>query len=90
MKISEDGTMEPWATGMRSPAGYGLIGDELFYTDNQGDWVGTGALWHLPKGAFTGHPAGLKWAGIASSTLVSFIGETRCRVQATVFRTPGK
>ena len=63
MKISEDGTMEPWATGMRSPAGYGLINDELFYTDNQGDWVGTGALWHLPKGAFTGHPAGLKWAG---------------------------
>jgi cytochrome c551/c552 len=62
MKISEDGSMEPWATGMRSPAGYGLINDELFYTDNQGDWVGTGALWHLPKGAFTGHPAGLKWA----------------------------
>jgi len=62
MKISEDGKMEPWATGMRSPAGYGLIDDELFYTDNQGDWFGSGALWHLPKGAFTGHPAGLKWA----------------------------
>ena len=63
MKISEDGKMEPWATGMRSPAGYGLIDDELFYTDNQGDWIGSGALWHLPKGAFTGHPAGLKWTG---------------------------
>ena len=62
MKITEDGDMEPWATGMRSPAGYGLIDGELFYTDNQGDWQGSGALWHVPKGAFTGHPAGLKWA----------------------------
>lgn len=62
MKIYEDGRMEPWATGMRSPAGYGLIDGELFYTDNQGDWVGSGGLWHLPKGAFTAHPAGLKWS----------------------------
>lgn len=62
MKITEDGQMEPWATGMRSPAGYGLIDGELFYTDNQGDWQGSGALWHVPKGVFTGHPAGLKWA----------------------------
>ena len=62
MKITEDGDMEPWATGMRSPAGYGLIDGELFYTDNQGDWQGSGALWHVPKGAFTGHPAGLRWA----------------------------
>ena len=63
MKITEDGQMEPWATGMRSPAGYGLIDDELFYTDNQGDWQGSGALWHVPKGVFTGHPAGLKMGG---------------------------
>lgn len=63
MKISEDGDMKPWATGMRSPAGYGLIDGELFYTDNQGDWQGTGGVWHLPEGAFTGHPAGLKWTG---------------------------
>ncbi|MFY0625959.1 MAG: hypothetical protein JXR07_06685 [Reichenbachiella sp.] len=63
MRIKKDGTMEPWATGMRSPAGYGMIDGELFYTDNQGDWVGSGALWHVPKGAFIGHPAGLKWTG---------------------------
>ncbi|UJH66934.1 auracyanin family protein [Allomuricauda sp. SCSIO 65647] len=61
MKITEDGQMEPWATGMRSPAGYGLIDGELFYADNQGDWVGSGGIWHLPKGVFTGHPAGLRW-----------------------------
>ncbi len=40
LKITEDGNMEPWATGMRSPAGYGLYQGELFYTDNQGDWKG--------------------------------------------------
>ncbi|MEH6678906.1 MAG: c-type cytochrome [Sediminicola sp.] len=69
MKISEDGQMEPWATGMRSPAGYGLVDGELFYTDNQGDWIGSGAVWHLPKGAFTGHPAGLKWSGMEGSPI---------------------
>ncbi len=62
MKISKDGEMEPWATGMRSPAGIGLIDGEFFYTDNQGDWVGSGGLWHVPKGVFTGHPAGLRWS----------------------------
>ncbi|MEX0275401.1 MAG: c-type cytochrome [Flavobacteriaceae bacterium] len=67
LKISKDGQMEPWATGMRSPAGYGLIDGELFYTDNQGDWMGSGALWHLPKGAFAGHPAGLRWTGEKNS-----------------------
>jgi len=69
LKISEDGTMEPWATGMRSPAGYGLYEGELFYTDNQGDWKGSGGIWHLPKGAFTGHPAGLRWTGLPGSPL---------------------
>lgn len=69
MKISEDGAMEPWATGMRSPAGYGLYNDELFYTDNQGDWVGSGAVWHVPKGTFAGHPAGLRWSGEKNSPI---------------------
>jgi cytochrome c551/c552 len=69
MKISEDGEMQPWATGMRSPAGIGIIDEELFYTDNQGDWIGSGALWHVPKGAFTGHPAGLRWTNMPTSPL---------------------
>ncbi|GAB3534122.1 hypothetical protein GCM10027443_20760 [Pontibacter brevis] len=67
MKISEDGKMEPWATGMRSPAGPGVIDGELFYTDNQGEWMGSGGLWHVPKGAFTGHPAGLRWTNTPNS-----------------------
>ena len=69
MQIFEDGTMKPWAVGMRSPAGPGMIDGELFYTDNQGDWIGSGGLWHLTKGAFTGHPAGLVWTGEANSPL---------------------
>jgi cytochrome c551/c552 len=62
MKIRPDGTMEPWATGMRSPCGIGMIDGELFYDDNQGDWQGSGGIFHLSKGSFTGHPAGLRWA----------------------------
>jgi cytochrome c551/c552 len=60
-KISPDGKYEPWAAGMRSPAGLGMIDGELFYTDNQGDWMGSGGVWHVKKGAFVGHPASLKW-----------------------------
>ncbi|MFY0256132.1 hypothetical protein ACDQ55_19515 [Chitinophaga sp. 30R24] len=67
MHITEDGKMEPWATGFRSPCGLGTIDGELFYTDNQGDWMGSGGLTHVPKGAFVGHPAGLRWTGEPNS-----------------------
>lgn len=67
MKIHADGTLEPWATGMRSPCGLGIIDGELFYTDNQGDWMGSGGVWHVKKGAFTGHPAGLRWTNLPGS-----------------------
>jgi cytochrome c551/c552 len=67
MKIHPDGTMEPWATGMRSPCGLGMIDGEFFYDDNQGDWQGSGGIFHVTKGSFTGHPAGLRWAGLENS-----------------------
>ncbi|WP_285058261.1 c-type cytochrome [Pedobacter ginsengisoli] len=67
MNITEDGVMKPWATGMRSPAGPGMIDGQLYYTDNQGDWVGSGAIWRVEKGDFIGHPAGLRWTGRADS-----------------------
>lgn len=69
MNITADGKMQPWATGVRSPCGLGIIDGELFYTDNQGDWVGTGGVWHVKKGGFMGHPAGLKWTGMPNSPL---------------------
>jgi cytochrome c551/c552/glucose/arabinose dehydrogenase len=69
MRISPEGTMEPWATGMRSPAGLGMIDGELFYTENQGDWMGSGGIWHVEKGIFSGHPAGLRWTNRPESPL---------------------
>ncbi|MBN8826005.1 MULTISPECIES: c-type cytochrome [unclassified Spirosoma] len=67
MKINENGTMQPWATGMRSPCGLGIFDGELFYADNQGDWMGSGGIVHVKKGAFVGHPAGLRWSSMANS-----------------------
>ena len=69
MKIGENGTMQPWATGMRSPCGLGIFDGELFYADNQGDWMGSGGITHVNKGSFVGHPAGLRWTGMANSPL---------------------
>jgi cytochrome c551/c552 len=67
MRITPDGKMEPWATGMRSPCGLGMIDGQLFYDDNQGDWMGSGAIWHVKKGTFAGHPAGLRWTNTNNS-----------------------
>jgi len=67
LQISPDGTMSPWACGLRSPCGTGIFEGELFYTDNQGGWVGSGGLWHLPKGSFAGQPESLKWTSLEGS-----------------------
>jgi cytochrome c551/c552 len=69
MRISPDGKMEPWATGMRSPCGIGMVGSDFFYDDNQGDWIGSGGIWHVKRGSFTGHPAGLRWTNLPNSPL---------------------
>ena len=69
LKIHPDGTLEPWATGMRSPCGLGMIDGEFFYDDNQGDWQGSGGIFHVSKGSFTGHPAGLRWTNLPNSPL---------------------
>ncbi len=59
-RVHPDGTFEPWASGMRSPAGMGMSPrGELFYIDNQGDWVGTSKLHLIEKGKFFGHPVSL-------------------------------
>lgn len=70
LKISPDGKITPYGTGMRSPAGFGpnLEGD-IFYTENQGDWVGSGRMTHVESGDFVGNPAGLRWASEAGSPL---------------------
>lgn len=59
-RITPDGTFEPWSSGLRSPAGIGInSANELFCTDNQGDWVATSCLHVLGKGDFHGHPSSL-------------------------------
>lgn len=67
MRITPEGKMEPWAAGMRSPAGLGMIDGEFFYAENQGDWIGSGYIAHAKKGSFFGHPASLDWTGEANS-----------------------
>jgi cytochrome c551/c552 len=69
IRITEDGRMEPWATGMRSPCGLGIIDGELFYADNQGDWIASGGIVHVKKGSFTGNPGGLRWTDMPNSPL---------------------
>ncbi|WPP51004.1 plastocyanin/azurin family copper-binding protein [Catalinimonas niigatensis] len=70
LKITEDGEMTPIATGLRSPAGFGFDMDgEVFYAENQGDWIGSGRITHLEEGDFAGNPAGLKWSGEPLSPL---------------------
>ncbi len=62
MQISEDGSMQPFAAGLRSPCGIGTVNGDFFYGDNQGDWMGSGFISHVEKGDFCGHPASLAWA----------------------------
>ncbi len=54
------GHFHPFATGFRSPAGIGMSPkDELFITDNQGDWMPVCGMFFVREGGFHGHPSGL-------------------------------
>lgn len=58
MKRTPAGDLIPFASGLRSPAGIGMNAkDELFVTDNQGDWVAASYLTCVEAGDFLGHPA---------------------------------
>lgn len=64
LKLTPDFKLKPFATGFRSPAAMALNSDgEIFYAENQGDWVGSGSIMHVEEGDFVGNPAGLAWAG---------------------------
>lgn len=60
MKVTPGGELVPVCAGMRSPSGLGAnrAGD-MFYTDQQGNWVGTNTLHHMRDGAFFHHPEAL-------------------------------
>ena len=60
MKRTSEGALIPFASGLRSPAGIGMNAqDELFITDNQGDWIASSYLGHVEEGDFLGHPSSL-------------------------------
>lgn len=56
MKITPSGEMIPVCAGMRSPSGIGVnAAGDMFYTDQQGNWVATNSLHHMRDGAFFHH-----------------------------------
>jgi hypothetical protein len=60
--VNGDGSLTPVCGGLRSPNGLGCnAAGDMFYTDNQGDWVGTNKLAHLDFGDWHGHPGGNQW-----------------------------
>lgn len=70
IQVTPEGEMTPIATGLRSPSGFQINSEgDVFYTENQGDWVGSGRMTHLEKGDFAGNPEGLVWSGEPNSPL---------------------
>ena len=55
LKIAKDGSFERINSGLRTPNGIGMgVDDELFLTDNQGQWLPANKLIHVRKGDFHG------------------------------------
>lgn len=70
VEITPDGQLTPIASGLRSPCGFLVTSKgEWFFSDNQGEWVGSGRLTHVSPGDFAGHPAGLAWSRLPGSTV---------------------
>nr|WP_164102092.1 hypothetical protein [Candidatus Laterigemmans baculatus] len=70
MKVTPEGTLVPVAAGMRSPAGIGMNRQgDMFYTDQQGNWVATNTLHHLREGVFYHHPEALASMGQPQSPI---------------------
>lgn len=60
IKINKDGSYEWINYGLRTPNGIGLgPEDEIFVTDNQGEWLPANKLIQVKKGAFMGMHWGL-------------------------------
>lgn len=60
IRVEPNGKFTPWANGLRSPAGLGTAPDgRLWYSDNQGEYMGTSKIFVIEKNKFYGHPSGL-------------------------------
>jgi hypothetical protein len=59
-RVTPDGVFQPYANGLRSPAGLATAPDgRIVYTENQGEYVGSSKISYLVDGGFYGHPSGL-------------------------------
>lgn len=76
VKITPKGEMIPHAAGLRSPNGVAFSPEgDLFYCDNQGEWVATNKMHHIRAGDNFGHQASLAWvkhSPFAKSLLESY------------------
>jgi len=70
MKVTPGGKLIPVCAGMRSPCGLGSNADgDMFYTDQQGNWVATNSLHHMREGAFFHHAESLASRDLPGSPL---------------------
>jgi glucose/arabinose dehydrogenase len=59
IRVNANGQSQPFASGLRAPNGFAVFGpaQDIFVTDNQGNWVGACKLNHLQQGRFYGFPS---------------------------------
>jgi len=70
MKVDSTGRLIPVCAGMRSPCGLGAnAAGDMFYTDQQGNWVPTNSLHHMREGAFFHHAEALASMNLPGSTI---------------------
>ena len=70
MKLTPGGELVPVCAGMRSPSGLGVNDrGDIFYTDQQGNWVATNSLHHMREGAFFHHAEALASIGQPGSPI---------------------
>jgi mono/diheme cytochrome c family protein len=87
VRITPDGKLEPLAAGFRHPNGVALSpNDEMFVTDNQGDYTPSTGLLHVERGDFHGQVASLRWEpGFDAKKLTTEAAWRRLKTPAVVF-----
>lgn len=69
MKVTPAGKLVPVCSGMRSPCGIGMNREgDVFYSDQQGNWVATNSLHHIREGAFFHHAEALASMNLEGSS----------------------
>ena len=88
MRVDRDGRIEEYAKGCRVPNGVGQgPNGDMFFTDNQGDWIQVCKLAHIQKGRFYGHPetraAALPKGRFPDGEAACWLPYDRCRSAST-------